>query len=482
MSTKLSDGALARRGLLDGEALAAAEDLLARTASSELETVRVVFVDQHGILRGKTIVAGALGSAFSSGMAAPSTLLLKDTSHRTVFPVWGPDAGIASGPMQGANDILLVPDATSFRQLPWSPHSAWLFCEPRHRSGDEIPFTPLTVLRRATGRLADRGLSALMGLEVEFHVFEPLEQAREHPDTTMPGRAPRTRALAQGYQYLTETRYGECEALLDTIRRHCQALGLPVRSVEIEMGPSQFEFTFDPAPPMQQAANMAMFRAAVKEICAAQGLLASFMPKPRAANACASGWHIHQSLSGADGRNVFAPEAERALTPQAEGWIAGLLDHAAESGLLTGPTVNSYKRFGSYQLAPNRVAWGWDNRGAMVRALMAPGDPASRVENRIADPSANPYYAFAAQIVSGLSGLDAARRAPAPTETPYDDAAAPLPATLGEAIAAFDGSALYRDAFGPETVDYLVTLKRAEWDRYLSVISEWEQDEYLTLF
>src|SRR5210317_1419602 len=142
MSAGIANGALAQRGLLDAGAVLAAEDLLARVSKDGLETIRVLFVDQHGQLRGKTLVAAALASVFRAGMAVPSTLLLKDTSHRTVFPVWSPDAGIASGPMQGANDILLVPDAASFRRLPWSPHSAWLLARPVHRSGADIPFAP----------------------------------------------------------------------------------------------------------------------------------------------------------------------------------------------------------------------------------------------------------------------------------------------------------------------------------------------------
>lgn len=483
MSAGIANGALAQRGLLDAGAVLAAEDLLARVSKDGLETIRVLFVDQHGQLRGKTLVAAALASVFRAGMAVPSTLLLKDTSHRTVFPVWSPDAGIASGPMQGANDILLVPDAASFRRLPWSPHSAWLLARPVHRSGADIPFAPDAVLRRATGALAALGLEACFGLEVEFHVFERLDAALDHADTTMPPRPPMTRALTQGYQFLTETRYGAAEQMLDELRRMAQGLGLAVRSVEIEMGPSQFEFTFEPGSAAQQADGLVMFRTMVKQVCAARGLHASFMTKPRLDNIAANGWHIHQSvIETATGRNLMMPEVHGSLPATASAWIAGLLDHAGESALLTAPSVNSYKRYAPFQLAPNRVQWGMDNRGAMVRALLAVGDPASRVENRAPDPMATPHYAFAAQILSGLSGLRRAAMAPPPSEDPYGDAAPLLPANLGAAIAAFSASSMYRDTLGDEAVDYLCRLKRAEWERYLSAISEWEQAEYFGLF
>jgi len=477
----LRTGKLARLGLLDDAAQEDAAALLA--AIGDLETVRVLFVDQHGILRGKTLVASALGSAFTSGIAAPSTLLLKDTSHRTVFPVWSPDAGIASGPMQGANDILLVPVPTTFRRLPWSPHSAWIFCDTVFRDGTAIPFSSRRVLQTAIDQLADEGMSATIGLEVEFHIFQLLDPALAHADTTMPARPPQTQALAQGYQFLTETRYGEVEEVLDQLRRAAQDLGLAVRSVEIEMGPSQFEFTFDPAGPMEQADALVMFRTMVKEVCARRGLHATFMPKPRVENAAASGWHIHQSVCDIKtGANLFMPNADQNLTSQASGWIAGLLAHASESCLLTSPTVNGYKRYQPFQLAPNRIVWGHDNRGAMVRGLFGYGDAASRVENRAPDTAANPYFALAAQLVSGLRGITAELNAPPPSADPYGDGSTALPSTLGQAIDAFAASPLYRETFGDECVDYLVRLKGAEWDRYLNAVSEWEQAEYFSLY
>jgi glutamine synthetase len=170
------------------------------------------------------------------------------------------------------------------------------------------------------------------------------------------------------------------------------------------------------------------------------------------------------------------------LGETASGWIAGLLDHATESCLLTTPTVNGYKRYRPHQLAPDRIQWGRDNRGAMIRALMAPGDPASRVENRVAETTANPYYFFASQILSGLDGLTRGLRAPEPVETPYDSAATRLPESLLSAIQAFEASAFYRAQLGDAFVDYLARIRRSEWDRYHLAISDWEQAEYFGLY
>ncbi len=480
MDDGIKQGALARLGLLDEDAVARASDLLASVRNSTVETVRVLFADQHGVLRGKTVVASAFGSVLANGINAPSTLLLKDTAHRTVYPVWD---GAGDSPIRGAGDVLLVPDPATFRTLSWSPQSAWILCDAVMTSGAEIAFAPRTVLRRAVARLGAQGMAMRMGLEVEFHVYALNDEAVSHADATMPPRPAQTRPLAAGYQLLTETRYARLEPVMDRLRHACQHMGLHVRSMEVEMGPSQFEFTFDPGDPMTQADNMMMFRTLTKEVCAQQGLHATFMCRPRLENACASGWHLHQSLlDRATGASLMMPRADGTPSAQASAWIAGLLDHAVESCLLTTPSVNGYKRYQPFQLAPDRIAWGRDNRGTMVRGLMTPGDPASRIENRVAETTANPYYFFASQILSGLDGITRALTAPAPVENPYEGPAEALPASLGEAIDAFAGSAFYRDALGDGVVDYLVRIKRAEWARYLGAVSEWEQAEYFGLY
>ncbi|OED40351.1 glutamine synthetase [Chromatiales bacterium (ex Bugula neritina AB1)] len=479
---KICAGKLAQEQLLDDQKINEAAALLARVADSNLETIRVLFADQHGILRGKTIVASAFESVFTRGLCVPSTLLLKDTSHRTVFPVWSEDPGIDGG-MAGAGDILLIPDPATFRILPWSEHSAWIFCEPRFKSGSQIPFSPRGVLQRSIDKLADAGYAMLTGLELEFHVFEVVDRKLDHAGSTMPGQPVVTRNLAQGYQFLTEHRYDTLEHIVDELRRHCQSLQLPIHSMEIEMGPSQLEFTFEPADPMTHADNTIMFRTMVKEVCARKGLHATFMCKPKIENSAASGWHLHQSVLDLNTRrNLMVPTADNELSDIASAWIAGLLEHVAECCLLTTPTVNGYKRYRPHQLAPDRIQWGRDNRGAMIRALTARSDNASRIENRVAEPAANPYYYFASQILSGLDGIKRGMQAPAAVETPYNSNANTLPDSLLSAIELFENSAFLRGELGDVFVDYLSRIRRSEWDRYHSVVSEWEQAEYFGLY
>ncbi len=474
---RLASGALARLGLAGEAHERAARALLEKARAEGFKTVRVVFGDSHGRLRGKTIVADALESVLADGMRAPSTLLLKDTANRTVFSIW--EAETADNPVSGAADMLLVPDPAAFFPLSWSAGSAWLAATPMRTDGTPLAFCPQAVLSDAVARLSAHGLAMVTGLEVEFHLLRVVEDNREHRHATMPHTPPKTALFTHGYSFLEDDIYDEAEPVLEAIRAACHGAGLPLRSLEVEMGPSQFEAMFGTASPERHALNLTLFRSLVTQVAARHGLHASFMCRMGVANAASSGWHLHQSLTNqASGANVFIPDPDGALSPVASAWIGGLLAHAEATCLMLVPTVNGYKRFQPFQLAPDRIQWGHDNRGAMVRALMAPGDPASRIENRIAEPLANPWLAFAAQILSGLDGIEKAMAAPAPVERPYGSEAQMLPKTMGEALAAFEKSQLLSTVADGAFAAWYATLKRAEWNRYLAHVSDWEQAEY----
>jgi glutamine synthetase len=225
---------------------------------------------------------------------------------------------------------------------------------------------------------------------------------------------------------------------------------------------------------------MVLFRNAVKQVCRRHGYHATFMCRPRIPNVMSSGWHLHQSLQ-ADGRNVFMGEKED-LSAVGKRWLAGLLAHARGASVFSTPTLNGYKRFRSYSLAPDRAIWGKENRGAMLRVVGAPGDPATRIENRVGEPAANPYLYFASQVHSGLDGLKNDLPLPPSADTPYETKAPLLPQTLAEAVQALKDDAGLRAAFGASFVDYFLKIKEAEIARFNLEVSEWEHREYFDLF
>jgi len=472
-----------RHGLWSDEQFAAAAAAEKLIEEHQLEVVRMSFADQHGILRGKTVMASDAARVMRNGCSMTSTLLAKDTAHKTVFPVFTPGGGFGMPEMEGAADFLMIADPGTFRVLPWAPKTGWVLCDIYFGNGQPVPFSTRHLYRQALRRLSDAGFDYLAGLEVEFHIFK-LDNPRLDPaDATWPGEPPQVSFISPGYQYLTETRFDQIEPILETVRRDVLALCLPLRSVEIELGPSQCEFTFHPQVGLAPADTMMLFRSAVKQICRRLGYHASFMCRPRIPNVMSSGWHLHQSLRerGAGG-NAFVSNDKELLSPLGRHFLAGLLAHARAATVFTTPTINGYKRYRAYALAPDRVIWGRDNRGVMIRVLGGPGDAATRLENRVGEPAANPYLYMASQIVAGLDGV-ARKLDPGPSaDTPYETAAPLLPKSLDEALAALRDDACFAEGFGQSFIDYYMRIKQGELARYQSEVTEWEQKEYFELF
>jgi glutamine synthetase len=181
------------------------------------------------------------------------------------------------------------------------------------------------------------------------------------------------------------------------------------------------------------------------------------------------------------------------LSPTGLSYLAGLLRYASPATAFATPTVNGYRRFRPNSLAPDRATWACDHRGAMIRVLGGAGDTATRLENRLGEPAANPYLYIMSQIVAGLAGLEADLAPPPPSEEPYAADRPLLPKSLPEAIDALEKEPLFRRTLGDTFIDYFVQLKRSEAGRYQRALEEtgtepsdaptaWEQNEYFDFF
>lgn len=472
-----------RYGLWNAGQRAAAKRLLKEVDGHGIKAIRFSFADQHGILRGKTVAVGALKAALENGVTITSTLLLKDTAHKTVYPVFTPGAGIGMREMEGAADFLIVADPATFKVLSWAPETAWVLCDMYFASGKPVPFDTRRLLRLALEKLGKAGYEFLAGLEIEFHVFKVTDPHLQPSDAGQPGTPPEVSLLTTGYQYLTEQRYDQIDPVVQILRTQLEQLQLPLRSYEVEFGPSQFEFTLDAMRGMASADAMLLFRSAVKQIAHRNGYHATFMCRPKLPNVMSSGWHLHQSLvSVANKRNAFVPsKKDQLLSEIGKHYLAGLLAHAKGSAALSTPTINGYKRYRPHSLAPDRIHWGRDNRGAMLRVIGGPGDPATRIENRAGEPAANPYLYFASQIYSGLDGLKNKLPLTSSEHTPYESNAEFLPHTLDEALKHLKKDKVLREGFGTGFIDYYCRIKEAEVARFNLEVSEWEHREYFDL-
>ncbi len=481
-----------RHGLWSADEQRLAVDLVARVKADGLTTVRLMWADQHGVLRGKTYLAREFENALRNGIGMSSTMLLKDTSHKTIVPVFGSAAPLGLVELAGAADVMLVADPTTFKVLPWAPHSGWIQCIPYFKSGRAVDFDSRHVLMNSLAALRKKGLDFVSGLEVEFHVFRREPESLMEADLSqpgLPGTPPTVTPLNRGFQYLTELRYDELDPLMEVLRDHLERLGLPLRSMEVEFGPSQVEMTLAPLSGHLTADAMILFRSCIKQVCARHGYHATFMCRPAIKNLFSSGWHLHQSLVDArSGANVMvSANPRKSLSAKGFHWLAGLLAHAAGATALTTPTVNGYKRFRPLSLAPDRINWGQDNRGVMLRVLGESGDPATRIENRVGEPAANPYLYLASQITSGLDGLERNLEPGASADTAYEGGAPLLPRSLREGLDALRADPVLGDALGQSFIAYFSAIKESEITRAGGVasgvdVSEWEQREYFEIF
>lgn len=481
MSTQ-PDHFAARCGVHDAAREVACERAIALVRGTPLQQVRLTWFDVHGIARSKSLDPEAAVRALHAGIGMVSTLMLKDTSDRTAFKVFEP-GGIATLDGFGqANNLQLLPDPDSLRQLPWAPGTGWLRCDPWWHDGTPVALNPRRVLSAALARLRAKGLDLRCGLEVEFHIYR-IRDARAQLDpltADWPGAAPDVELVHPGYQLLGEAWADLADMPMALVRNTAMALGLPLESLEIELGPSQVEAVFGVTDAMTAADNLNLFRNAVRQALRRIGYHATFMCRPPFPNIMSSGWHLHQSLVDSDSlaNRMMVPEPNPALpAPPSRGaatvlsatgqhYLAGLLAHARGMALLCTPTANGFARFRPHMLAPLTAVWGRDNRGAMLRVIGAPGDSGTRIENRIGDPSANPYLYMASQIHAGLDGIERELAPPPATDAPYANDALRLPASLGEAIEALEQDTGLCAAIGEDFIRWLLQVKRAEWKRY----------------
>jgi glutamine synthetase len=482
--------------LLSDSAHVLAGEVAEQILTHHLRTVRLAVADQHGILRARALSPEAAISAFSNGLDFSGAIYSLDTGNNVFVPPFAAGGGFGIAEFTGFPDIVLVPDPTTFRMLPWADRTGWLLCDAYFSTGQPLPLDGRGLLRRQLARLGELGYDLTTGLEVEFSIFTPdgSPLAPENAGFTPP--PPTVSIFERGYQFLSETRLDAMAPALDAIRDALWALGLPPRAMDDEWGPGQVEVSFAPMNGLAAADAAVLFRSAVKQVCQRRGLLATFMARPGLANITSSGWHLHQSLTARDGGgNAFASESDP-LSGTGLSYLAGLLEHAVPSLPFAVPTVNGYKRFQPYSFAPDRVAWAIENRGVLVRVQGAPGDASAHLEYRAGEPAANPYLYIASSLAAGLDGVTRGLTPPPPVESdPYAaEGLVSLPGSLAAAVKALDGDSFYREAFGDTLVDYLVAMKRAEIGRYQAALSEagttdspdevtdWEMREYFEFF
>ncbi|SDV01792.1 glutamine synthetase [Microlunatus sagamiharensis] len=432
--------------------------LRAEVARGDIDTVVVALTDMQGRLQGKRMHAAYfLDHVLGQGTEGCNYLLAVDVDMNTV------DGYALTSWESGYGDLEFALDLATLRRLPYEPGAAMVQCDLVQLDHSPVPQSPRTMLTTQLDRLAERGLVALAGTELEFIAFQT-----SYEDAWRSGY----RDLVPVNQYNVDYSIlggGRAEPLLREIRNAMYAAGMDVESAKGECNLGQHEIGFLYADALTTADNHAVYKTAAKQIAANHGQSLTFMAKfdEREGSSC----HVHLSLRGADGSTTFWSEGGR--TKEYEHFIAGLLATMADFTLLYAPNVNSYKRFAAGSFAPTTIAWGEDNRTCAVR-LVGHGKSA-RLENRVPGGDVNPYLAIAAMIAGGLHGIDEQLELPpALVGNAYDSDLPKVPRTLRDARDAWSSSAVARACFGDAVVDHYTRMAEVELTAFDAAVTDWE--------
>ncbi|MBM5804374.1 MAG: type III glutamate--ammonia ligase [Cyanobacteria bacterium K_DeepCast_35m_m2_155] len=430
-------------------------DLASTARDLGLRFLLFSFTDLFGVQRAKLVPLSAVETISQSGAGFAG------------FAAW-----LELSPADG--DVLAIPDPASLTPLPWQSDVGWVATE-LTLNGEPMAQCPRRLLRLQQQRAAALGFELRSGVEAEFFLLQPGGEAIADGADTQEKPCYDQLALMR--------RYG----LIGPVLEAMESLGWGPYQADHEDANGQFEINWTFSDAMTTADRHAFFKVMLKSMAEAQGLRASFMPKPFA-ELTGNGCHTHLSLWGAPGSaragdNLFPdPNGELGLSALAYHFLGGLIAHASALCAITNPSLNSYRRLAAPPTtsgatwSPGGISYSANNRTHMLRL---PDD--QRIELRLPDGSAHPYLLQAALLAAGLDGIERGLD-PGPRHD-NDNYAAPLrsdqcprlPGDLGKALDAFAADARLRAGLGEEFCQAYETLRRRQWNRERGPIGEAER-------
>ena len=438
-----------------------ADEILARVEQSRVRFIDLQFTDLVGVVKNITIPTRELNDAINNG-------------------IWFDGSSIEGFARVAESDMHLRPDLNTFALIPWldgEEATARLICDVYTPDGQPFQGDPRAVLRRALEEAEEMGFTYNTGPELEFFLLKPHAEG-----VLMP---PQPHDSGSYFDAPSDKAAGLRRQMSNTL----SAFGIQVEAMHHEVASGQHEIDFRYSDALTTADASVTLRVALKVIAQQNGLYCTFLPKPIRGMA-GNGMHVHQSLAYKNGHNAFSdPGDEHGLSRLAKQFIAGQLAHARGMTAILAPLVNSYKRLVAGYEAPVYISWARINRSALIRVPRASIPEGARVELRCADPSCNPYLAFAVMLATGLDGIRCNLPVPDATEEnlylvePQKRSRLEfLPESLNLALDELEKDEVVRRALGPHLLDRLVDAKRQEWDEYRMEVTSWELENYLSKY
>jgi glutamine synthetase len=432
-----------------------ADDVVERVRDEGLGLVDLVFSDITGGAKALTIPASLMERTLERGYRFDGSALT---------------GGIRSVEL----DLYLTPDPATFAVMTpgdGNERRGRICCSVLRRDGQPFDGDPRSALIRVIERAAGEGIDYRVGIEMEYYLLKG-------EWTYLAVERDSAGYFDFGEDAVSRTR--------DSIVSSLASVGVGLGGAHHETGPGQEEIDLRPTDALRMADQLITIRQTIRTAARQFGLRATFMPKPFT-DAPGSGVHVFQQFRRIDAGSDLLRDEVDALAPTALQIIAGQIAHAAAMCAVLCPTVNSYKRLNAGHRAPRYANWAHVSQTSMIRVPSALAGGAASIELRCQDALANPYLALAAALSAALDGIEHDLEPPEPLEesfSSYDDAGLErigvqrLPATLGEALVALSQDQVVQDALGSYIADQLMTVKRAEWEEYRTVVGPWEHRRY----
>jgi len=438
-------------------------EILSIVDKENIHFFRLQFVDING---------------FMKNVAIPRSQLEKALDGKIMF-----DGSSIDGFVRiNESDMYLTPDYDTFTILPWRNKegvaAARIICDVHKSDGTPFAGCPRVNLKRVLAEAQKMGFTMNVGTEAEFFLFD--RDACGNPTISTSDKA--------GYFSVDPDDRGiDCRReIIETLEK----MGYEIEASHHEVAEGQHEVNFKYENALKCADNTVTFKVVVKTVARKYGLHATFMPKP-VFGINGSGMHTNQSLFNLNGANAFFNDKDKLqLSEVAYQYIAGIMKNARGFAAVTNPLINSYKRLVPGYEAPVYVAWSASNRSALMRIPASRG-LGTRVEVRCPDPACNPYLAFAMMLNSGLDGVRN-KLTPSPSTdvniyqmTDKQKKAARIknmPASLREALDEFKKNPIARETLGEHIFEKYVETKEKEWDSFRIAVTDWEHENYLSVY
>ncbi|MDH3612746.1 MAG: glutamine synthetase family protein [Gammaproteobacteria bacterium] len=423
----------------------------------EIEDVEAFVPDMAGSARGKVVPADKFGSG---QMKMPEAIFGQTISGNYV----------ANKQNVEDRDMLLVPDPTTLRPVPWATDpAASVFLDCFHNDGSPVDTSPRGVLRSVLGKYEAKGWVPVVAPEVEFYLLnahsDPNAEA-EPPE----GRLGWTEGARQPYSIDT---MNDFDPFINDLYKYCEDQRIRIDTLSQEMGPAQFEINFLHGDAVDLADQVFLFKRTVREVAIEHEMHATFLAKPMAEEA-GSALHVHQSVVDKSGKNIFTMDDGNA-SELFYGYLGGLQTYMPDAMLVFAPYVNSYRRFLDPWSSPVNLAWAIDNRTVGFRVPDA--EPENRrVENRLAGSDVNPYLVIAATLACGYLGMIEGLKPAEPTEGSAYGEDFSLHRHIYVAIEALRESKAMRSILGDNFVELYCALKEDEYREFQEIITPWERE------